>query len=233
MALEMCNHAEMALCAAANRSEGEHHLKLYTFDAAPNPRRVNLFLGYKGIQIPSQQVNLRESQQFSAEYKAINPRCTVPALQLDDGTVLCDGIAICWYLESRFPQKPLLGSDPLSQAQVLSWDTYILSDAFLPVAEALRNRSDAFKDRAVPGPGRIAQIPQLEARGRQRVQLFWETLEQHLDGREYLVGDSITLADIDAFVVVDFAGWIKERVPENRPRVQAWYSRIKALLPAG
>jgi glutathione S-transferase len=206
-------------------------LKLYTFDAAPNPRRVNLFLGYKGIQIPAQQINLREGQQFSSDFRAVNSRCTVPALQLDDGTLLCDAIAICWYLESIFPQKPLLGSGPLLQARVLSWDAYIFSDAFLPVAEALRNRSEAFINRAVPGPERVAQIPELEARGRQRVQLFWQHLEEHLDGREFLVGNAITMADIDAFVVVDFAGWIKERVPENRPRVLAWYKRIKALLP--
>ena len=204
---------------------------LYTYDGAPNPRRVSLFLGYKGIQIPSRQINLREAQQFSPEYAALNPRCTVPALQLDDGTVLCDVIAICWYLESRYPHKPLLGSEPLSQAQVLSWDAYIFSDAFLPVAEALRNRSEAFKDRAVPGPGRVPQIPELEARGRQRVQLFWQYLDQYLEGREYLVGNGITMADIDAFVVIDFAGWIKERVPDSRSRLQSWYQRIKALLP--
>jgi glutathione S-transferase len=207
-------------------------LQLYTYDGAPNPRRVNLFLGYKGIQIPSRQINLREGEQFSPQYAALNPRCTVPALQLDDGTVLCDAIAICWYLESRHPQPPLLGIEPLSQAQILSWDAYIFSDAFLPVAEALRNRSQAFKDRAVTGPGRVAQIPELEARGRQRVQLFWEYLDQYLDGRDYLVGHGVTMADIDAFVVIDFAGWIKERVPESRSRVQAWYRRIKGLLPA-
>jgi len=63
------------------------------------------------------------------------------------------------------------------------------------------------------------------------VQLFWQHLDEHLNGREFLVGNAITMADIDAFVVVDFAGWIKERVLENRPRVQVWYQRIKALLP--
>jgi glutathione S-transferase len=207
-------------------------MKLYTFDAAPNPRRVNLFLAYKGIQLRSQQINLRAGEQFSPDYRAVNPRCTLPTLQLDDGTAVCDAIAICWYLESCYPQKPLLGSDSLSQARVLSWDAYIFSDAFLPVADALRNRSEAFKDRAVPGPGRVAQIPELEARGRQRLQLFWQYLEEYLNGREYLVGNAITMADIDAFVVVDFAGWIKERVPENRPRVQAWYQRIKTILAA-
>jgi glutathione S-transferase len=205
-------------------------MKLYTCDTAPNPRRVGLFLAYKGIQLPTEQVDLRCGGQFSPEFAAINPRCIVPALQLDDGTVLCDGIAICWYLESLHPQRPLLGTEPLQQAQVLSWDHYLYTEGFLPVAEALRNRSDAFKDRAVTGPARIAQIPELEARGRQRLQSLWQRLDEHLEGREFLVGDAVTLADIDALVVVDFAGWIKERVPADRPRIHAWYQRVKPLL---
>jgi glutathione S-transferase len=205
-------------------------MRLYTFDAAPNPRRINLFLTYKGIRVPTQQVDLRSGEQFSTDFTAISPRCIVPVLQLDNGTVLCDGIAICWYLESRYPQRPLLGTDPLQQAQILSWDQYICADGFLPVAEALRNRSPAFKDRAVTGPEQIRQIPELELRGRLRLQSFWQRLDEHLEGREYLVGNAITLADIDGFVVVDFAGWIKERVPEERKHVQAWYQRIKSLL---
>jgi glutathione S-transferase len=205
-------------------------MKLYTFDAAPNPRRVNLFLTYKGIELPTQQVDLRTGQQFSADFTAISPRCIVPVLQLDDGTVLCDGVAICWYLESRYPQRPLLGTGPLQQAQILSWDQYVCTEGFLPVAEALRNRSDSFKDRAVTGPERIRQIPELESRGRQRLLSFWQRLDEHLVGREFLVGNAITLADIDALVVVDFAGWIKERVPEDRQHLQAWYQRIKSLL---
>jgi glutathione S-transferase len=208
-------------------------MKLYTYDRAPNPRRVNLFLGIKGIQIPSQQIDLRLGQQFSDEYRALNPRCTVPAMQLDDGTVLCDAVAICWYLEELYPLRPLFGSDAVLRAQVLSWDAYIYADAILPVADALRNRSPAFRDRAVPGPALVAQIPELEARGRQRVQQFWQALDDHLDGRKFLVGDELTLADIDAHVVIEFAGWIKERVPESLNRVQLWHERLMTLMPAG
>ena len=205
-------------------------MKLYTYDAAPNPRRVNLFLGYKGIELPTEQVNLRAGDQFSAEFRAISPRCVVPALQLDDGTVVCDGIAICWYLESLYRQKPLMGGDPVQQAQIMSWDHYIFTEGILAVAEALRNGHPAFKDHALPGPEPIAQIPELEARGRRRLQLFWQRLEEHLDGRPFLVGNAITLADIDAFVAVGFAGWIKERVPQTKLRLQEWHQRIEKLL---
>jgi glutathione S-transferase len=205
-------------------------VKLYTFDAAPNPRRVNLFIRYKGIELPTQQVNLRESEQLSAAFKAINPRCIVPALQLDDGSVLCDGVAICSYLESLHPDKPLMGSTALSKAQVFSWDHQIFNDALMPVAEALRNRSKAFKDRALPGPQPIAQIPELEARGRHRLRQFWTYLDGHLQGQEFIVGDALTLADIDAFVIIDFAGWIKESVPQDCTNVQTWAERVRNCL---
>jgi glutathione S-transferase len=115
-------------------------MKLYTFDPAPNPRRVKLFLTYKGIDLPTVQIDLRQGAQFSKEFRAINPRCIVPALQLDDGSVLCDAIAICWYLEKLYPQKPLMGTEPLQQAQILSWDQRIYSDGFYAVADVHRPR---------------------------------------------------------------------------------------------
>jgi len=204
--------------------------KLYTYDPAPNPRRLALFLAYKGIQLPTQQVNLKQGEQFSDSFMEINPRCTVPALQLDDGTVLCEVIAICWYLEHRYPQAPLLGTDPVQQAQILMWDQYVCTDGFFAVAEALRNGNPAFKDRALPGPVPFAQISALEARGRQRFRLFCTRLEEHLVGRDFLVGDGITLADVDAYVLVGFAAWIHEQIPEECLHLVNWRRRVGALL---
>lgn len=205
-------------------------MQLFTFDGAPNPRRVNLFIRYKGIEIPTRQINLREGEQLGEEYRRINPRCIVPALQLDDGSVLCEGVAICWYLESLYPQRPLMGVGAQQQAQVLSWDHLVFADGLMPVAEALRNRSAAFKDRALPGPGSVPQIPELELRGRQRLQLFWQYLDAHLQGREFILGNALTLADIDAFTVIDFAGWIKERVPDSCTNLNRWAAHVKSLL---
>jgi glutathione S-transferase len=139
-------------------------------------------------------------------------------------------VAICWYLESLYPQQPLFGVGPLHQAQVLSWDHYIFTEGLLVIAEALRNSSAAFKDRALPGPDPYAQIPELAVRGRQRLHGFWQALEQHLERREFIVGEALTLADIDAITAIGFAGWIKERVPESLPRLHAWHQRTGALL---
>jgi glutathione S-transferase len=200
---------------------------LYTYDAAPNPRRVNLFIRFKGIELPTRQINLRESEQLCEEFRAINPRCLVPALRLDDGTVICDGIAICWYLESLYPAKPLLGTNPLQQAQILSWDQRVFTDGILSAAEVLRNTHKAFKDRALPGPEPLAQIPELAARGRLRLKRFWHDLDAHMEGRDFIVGGALSMADIDAFCVIDFAAWTKEAIPESCTNVQSWSGRVR------
>ena len=205
-------------------------MKLFTYDPAPNPRRVNLFLAYKGIELPAHQIDLRAQEQFSPKFQAINPRCVVPALQLDDGTVLCDGIAICGYLESLYPEKPLLGTTALEKAQIASWDQYTFTDGFLAVAEVLRNQSPMFQHRAVPGAEHFEQIPELIARGRKRIHVFMWAVEQHLQSRQFIVGDQLTFADINVFVTVDFAGWVKEKIPENCPNLLSWYARVKPML---
>ncbi len=80
-------------------------MKLYTFDPAPNPQRLTLFMKYKGIGIDTQQIDMMQGEQLSDEYRAVNPACTVPALVLDDGTVMTEVVGICHYLESILVNK--------------------------------------------------------------------------------------------------------------------------------
>ena len=84
-------------------------MKLYEFSLAPGPRRVRMFIAEKGIEIPSVQINTRERQQFTDEYRAVNPNCVVPTLVLDDGTSLGESVAICRYLEETHPEPNLMG----------------------------------------------------------------------------------------------------------------------------
>lgn len=205
-------------------------MKLYTFEMAPNPRRLKLFMQYKGIDIETQTINLGDKEQFTESYRAINPNCTVPTLQLNDGTALTDVISACLYLESLYPDKPLLGSTPLEQAQIIGWDHKVFVEGLAAVAEMLRNRGDFFQGRALPGDEVIEQIPALVERGQQRLHSFFQALEVHLVERDYLVGNAISLADIDAFVLCDFAGWVKESIPEACSQLQAWYQRIAKQL---
>lgn len=205
-------------------------MKLYTYDPAPNPRRLTLFMRYKGITLDTQQVDMMKAEQLSEEYRQVNPHCTLPALQLDDGTLLTEVIGICTYLEELYPDKPLLGSTALEKAQVISWDHHLFLAAMLPVAGMLRNRGESFRNRALPGPLDIPQIPELIERGKLQLEHLLPELDAHLTNSTWVAGDNFSFADIDLLVFIDFMGWVKQSVPEECTHLQAWYQRAKETL---
>ncbi len=203
-------------------------MKLYDFKPAPNPMRLNLFMAEKGIEIPAQQIDMMTGEHLSDAYRAINPEMTLPALILDDGTLLTEVIGMFSYLESEYPENPLMGKTSTEKALVLGWDHRCYIEGLGGVADILRNSSKAFKGRALPGSVHVPQIPELIERGKVRVPAFFNLLNQHLEGRNFMVGDSFTAADISAFVFVHFCSWVKIGIPENCTNVQAWFDHIIA-----
>lgn len=203
-------------------------MKLYDYAPAPNPRRVRMYLVEKGITLPSVQIDLRRGEQLSAEFKRDNPTMIVPALVLDDGSLLTETMAICRYFEALQPEPPLFGRDPREQAFVEMWSRRAELEGFLAVAEALRNGSAAFTDRALPGPRNYAQIPALVARGKARIAAFFDDLDTHLANREFVVGTSFTVADITAFVTVEFAGWVDVKPGAQHAALARWHAAIAA-----
>jgi glutathione S-transferase len=107
-------------------------MKFYDCATAPSPRRVRIFLAEKGIRIETVQIDLRNGEQFTPAFRAINPDCTVPALALADGTVIPDAIAICTYLEELHPEPVLIGSTPRSAPSPARSIARSSATAFLP-----------------------------------------------------------------------------------------------------
>ena len=151
-------------------------MKFYDCKPAPSPRRVRMFMAEKGVEIPTVEVDLRNEEQLSDAFKKINPRCTVPVLELDDGTCLTDSLAICHYLESQFPEPNLMGRDGREQALVMNWHEQTMTEGFLAGAEALRNTARGFADHALTGPENFEQIPVLAKMGQRRLDIFMEQL---------------------------------------------------------
>jgi glutathione S-transferase len=187
-----------------------------------------MFIAEKGIEIPTLQVDLRNREQLADEFRKINPRCTVPVLELDDGTCLTDTLAICHYLESRYPEPNLMGRDGREQALVMNWHEQILTEGFLAGGEALRNFSRGFENRALTGPMSFKQIPELAERGRQRLEVFMAVLDQRLSESPYVALDRFSMADIGGYVCVDFASWVKLPVREQWPNIRRWCDEIAA-----
>jgi len=197
-------------------------ITLYDCATAPSPRRARILLAEKGVAHATVQVDLRTGEQMGAAYRAVNPQCTVPALQTGEGPLLTDNAAIAAWLEARFPEPALLGITPAEKAEIASWNWRIEFDGLLAIAEALRNGSPAMANRALPGPVDYAQIPELAERGRARVRHFFETLEARLAEREFVATARFSVADITAVVAVDFARAVKIRPGDEHPNLQRW-----------
>ena len=202
-------------------------MQFFDYKPAPSPRRVRVFMAEKGIELPTVQIDLANGGQYDETFRAINPRCTVPVLQLDDGTCLTETLAICSYLEACYPAPPLLGRDARERALVLQWNSRIEVEGLLSIAESFRNHSRGFRDRALTGPQPYAQLPELVERGRRRAESFFDMLDVHLAQSPYVVGSHFSMADITAMISVDFAGWIKLPIGE-RSHLARWHRSVAA-----
>lgn len=200
----------------------------YDCSTAPNPRRARMFIAEKGLEIETRDISIAKGEQLSQEFLAVNPRGTIPVLVADDGTVLAENLGIAAYLEAAFPEPPLMGTTPAEKGLVMMWNAIVEQQGGLPIAEVLRNTNPHMKGRAIPGPVDFEQIPELAERGRARVALFFDQLEERLQQVPYLAGETFTLADITGFVFVDFARVIRTRIPEENAATLDWFERIKA-----
>jgi len=201
-------------------------MKFYDCKPAPSPRRVRIFMAEKGIEIPTVQVDLRNGEHLTPEFRMINPHCTVPVLMLDDGTRLVSTAAIWRYLEETHPEPPLMGRSAKEKALIADTQWRIETEGFMAVAEALRNSTPGMKGRAVTGPMSIEQIPALAERGRMRTELFLQLLEFMVGPKPFLCGDTYSVADIDALIAVDFAKWIKLELPLDAVNARRWYASV-------
>jgi glutathione S-transferase len=202
-------------------------MKLYDFAPAPSPRRVRIFMAEKGLEVPTVQVALGEGKQFAPEYRAVNPRCTVPALVLNDGTAISEVLAIWTYLEAIRPDPPLMGTTPEDKATVAMWERRMELDGYFAAAEAFRNAWPAFAGHAVVGPHGYAQIPALAERGTARTLDFYRDLDARLAESPFVAGLSFSVADITAVVTVDFA--VRDvglPVPDDCKALRRWRDAV-------
>jgi len=201
-------------------------MKFYDCATAPSPRRVRIFLAEKGITVPTVQVNLREGEHLTAAFRKLNPDCTVPVLELDNGAVINDAIAMCVYFEETRPEPPLIGATAQEKALTIAWNRRVERDGFYAVMEAFRNSTPGLKGRALPGPDDYEQIPALAERGRTRVRRFFETLNSRLGESPFVAGPRYSLADITAQVTIEFAKRAKLTPPESCTHLISWLTTI-------
>jgi glutathione S-transferase len=208
-------------------------MKFYDCATAPSPRRVRMFLAEKGVSLPVVQVDLRAGEHLQPAFAALNPWLTVPVIELDDGTAISEASACCRYLEEAYPDPPLMGRDARDKAVTAMWDHRSEVDGFLAVAEAFRNETPRMQGRALPGPVAYEQIPALAERGRKRVGHFFAWLNTRLADSAFVAGPAFSVADITAFISVEFAGWMKLVPADDQAALRRWLEAMRARPSAG
>jgi glutathione S-transferase len=198
-------------------------MKFYDFPGAPNPRRLTIFIAEKGLKIPTEQVNILQGGGRTAEFLKKNPFGGIPVLELDDGAYLAESVAICRYLEGLHPEPNLMGKDYREQAFIEMWNRRAELGLFGTIGRAFQNTSPllaAFVGKQFPeyGAAQLAAANQSLA-----------VLDAQLKGKEFVAGSRFTIADITAFVAIEFgAQTVGLKLDPALTEVARWYQSVAA-----
>ncbi|OCP17761.1 MULTISPECIES: glutathione S-transferase family protein [unclassified Ensifer] len=196
-------------------------MKLYQ-GMGPNSYRVRIFMAEKGIEIPMVDVDFAKAEHRAPAFLALNSLGQIPVLELDDGTIITESVAICRYLEETQREPQLFGSDAVSRAKVEMWNRRAELVIFGTIGNVALHSDAFFKER-------LTQFPAFAATERQAVPRKWAWLDRELaDGRPFLAGEAFSIADITAGVCAWLGDVFGMEVPGDLAHVQRWLERVRA-----
>lgn len=202
-------------------------MKLYDSKMAPNPRRVRMFLAEKGIKVDLVPVDIMKQEHKTPEYRAKSPQALLPALELDDGTVITESVAICRYFEELQPEPPLFGATALEKALVEMWNRRMEFGVLFATAMVFRHTHPAMAP---------LEVPQCQDWGQanvDKVRASWEWMDRELATRPFIAGENFSIADITGFVGVQFGKVVKLQPDESYKNLTRWMGEIAARPSAG
>lgn len=195
-------------------------MKIYDGGRAANPRRVQIFLAEKGIEVPVEQVDINALEQQGEVLTKLNPVQRLPVLVLDDGTVISESIAICRYFDELHPDPPMFGRNHLERAMVEMWQRRVELHFLLPVAFSFRHLH--------PGAAHL-EVPQVAKWGtvnQERAVDFMRILDTHLADNQFMAGEIFTVADITGIVTCQFLKPARITIPEELTNLHRWFGEM-------
>ena len=196
-------------------------MKLYT---APSPSglRVSVFLAEKGIELPTETLDIQVGETRTDEFLQKNSLGEIPVLELDDGTLLTESMAICRYLEALHPDTPLMGTDPLASAKIRMWSRRMEQQIMGPVAEVAQHTFTFFADK-------LEQVPAYAETQKRLQDKRWAWFDRELaDGRSYVCDDAFSVADITGMAVLMICRFAEMPVPARFENVKRWEGAMLA-----
>ena len=173
-------------------------MKIYSSNFAPNPRKVLIYLKEKGISdIEIINLDLAKLENKTPEYKAIAPNSRVPALQLDDGTVILETTAMCRYLECLYPEPNMFGESPMEIASIEMWYSRVSFELMMPLMHGFRHTH----------PHMSEMENQNQEFGLAQRKLAVKELKNYdkiIESREFIAGDRFTYADLQMVTSLQF-----------------------------
>lgn len=197
-------------------------MKLLETRLAPNPRRVRIFLAEKGIQVPTEELDLMKGELKTESFTNLNRLQKVPVLLLDDGTPICETMAICRYFEELHPEPALFGKGALGKATVEMWQRRMELGLMAAVTSAFRHLHPAMANHEVP------QVAAWGEANKPRALDMLRILDEQLASHHYVAGDTYSVADITALVTMDFMKPARVQRPEGLVNVERWHKEVAA-----
>lgn len=193
---------------------------LYHDTRAPNPRRVRIFFAEKGISYETIEVSIAAQAHQTPEFRKKNPISLLPVLELADGRVLRESMAICRYVEELHPEPNLFGADAWERAVIEQWNRHAELELLFPISQVFRNTNKFWV-------GRIKQCAEFGEIMREQVASRFDWFDSELANRPFIAGDRFTVADITALCAIDFGKVSNIRIDAAKhPKLAAWHQRV-------
>jgi glutathione S-transferase len=197
-------------------------MKLFDGGRAPNPRRTRIFLAEKGISVPLVPVDMGALEHKTEVISSRNPLMRLPVLELDDGTIITESVAICRYFEELQPEPALFGRGALGKALTEMWQRRVEFNLFGAVQAAFRHIHPAMKEWEVP------QVPEWGEVNKPKAIAFMRLLDAELVGREFIAGDEFSIADITGLIAIDFMKPARIAMPEELANLRRWHEAVSS-----
>lgn len=196
--------------------------RLYETHRAPNPRRVNIFLSEKGVEVDRVEIDIMGGEHFAPQHHDRAGSHHVPLLELSDGTYLSESVAICRYIEALHPSPNLMGENPREMAEIEMWHRRMEFGLLLNIAFVIRHGVLAMQKLE------HVQTPAWAEACKPRVEKAMRELDARLQQSPYVAGDRFTIADITPWVAIDFMRVIKQGPPDDCEALNEWLARMRA-----
>jgi glutathione S-transferase len=190
----------------------------------PNPKLVRMFAAEKGFAFPQvEKVDIMAGANRQEPYLSKNPSGQMPALELDDGRVIAETVAICEYLEEQKPKPALIGENAADRAETRMWTRRVEWKVVQPLADGFR-----FAEGLPLFKARIRTLPEaadgLKAIARDGMAWF----DAQIAGRDTIVPGRFTLADVVLFAFLEFGGSVGQPLDPALKNLTAWFEKLKA-----